>query len=106
MAQINGRPAQALVDTGATVVAMSAMQADMLGIVYRDAPRSQVSTANGQADVWRIRLATLRIGDVTLFDIEAVVSAAAMPYVLLGNSFLGRFQMTRNNDQLILERRF
>jgi aspartyl protease family protein len=28
-----------------------------------------------------------------------------MPYVLLGNSFLGSFQMTRNNDQMVLEKR-
>jgi len=26
--------------------------------------------------------------------------------VLLGNSFLNRFQMQRTNDQLVLERRF
>jgi aspartyl protease family protein len=30
---------------------------------------------------------------------------AQMPYVLLGNSFLGRFQMRRDNDVLRLERR-
>jgi aspartyl protease family protein len=29
-----------------------------------------------------------------------------MPYVLLGNSYLTRFQMTRTNDQLVLERRY
>ncbi|HMZ87708.1 MAG TPA: TIGR02281 family clan AA aspartic protease, partial [Giesbergeria sp.] len=29
----------------------------------------------------------------------------AMPYVLLGNSFLGQFQMTRTNDQMVLEKR-
>ena len=30
----------------------------------------------------------------------------AMPFVLLGNSFLTRFQMTRNNTQMVLERRY
>jgi aspartyl protease family protein len=29
-----------------------------------------------------------------------------MPFVLLGNSFLGRFQMKRDNDQMVLERRY
>ena len=28
-----------------------------------------------------------------------------MPYVLLGNSLPGAFQMTRTNDQLVLEKR-
>jgi aspartyl protease family protein len=34
------------------------------------------------------------------------VVPAGMPYILLGNSFLTRFQMTRQNDQLVLERRY
>jgi aspartyl protease family protein len=29
-----------------------------------------------------------------------------MPYVLLGNSFLTRFQMKRENDQMVLDRRY
>jgi aspartyl protease family protein len=29
-----------------------------------------------------------------------------MPYVLLGNSFLTRFSMRRDNDQMVLERRY
>ena len=29
-----------------------------------------------------------------------------MPFVLLGNSFLTRFQMKRDNDQMVLERRY
>jgi aspartyl protease family protein len=35
-----------------------------------------------------------------------VVSSGAMPYVLLGNSILSRFQMTRTNDQMVLEKRY
>jgi len=35
-----------------------------------------------------------------------VVTPAPMPYVLLGNSFLTRFQMTRTNDELVLEKRY
>ena len=39
-------------------------------------------------------------------DVEAVVTPIAMPFVLLGNSFLARFQMTRNNQQMVLEKRY
>ena len=41
-----------------------------------------------------------------MHDIEAIVTPIAMPFVLLGNSYLNRFQMTRNNDQLVLEKRY
>jgi aspartyl protease family protein len=37
--------------------------------------------------------------------VAAIVLPQAMPYILLGNSFLTRFQMQRNNDQLTLEKR-
>jgi aspartyl protease family protein len=55
---------------------------------------------------WRTRLASVRVGDVEVFDVEAVVLQQPMPYVLLGNSFLNRFQMRRDNVQLTLERRY
>jgi aspartyl protease family protein len=29
-----------------------------------------------------------------------------MPFVLLGNSYLNRFQMRRDNDQMVLDRRY
>ena len=53
-----------------------------------------------------MKLASVRIGDVEVYDVDAVVSPQPMPYVLLGNSFLTRFQMKRDNDQMVLERRF
>ena len=65
----------------------------------------RLSTANGVAQGWRIRLDSVRIGDVEVFGIDAVVTPQPMPYVLLGNSFLGQFQMTRTNDQMVLEKR-
>ena len=52
-----------------------------------------------------VRLASVRIGDVEVYDVEATVIAAQMPFVLLGNSFLTRFQMKRENDTLTLIKR-
>lgn len=103
---INGRSAQFMVDTGASVVALGASDAERLGLDYRAGQRVQVSTANGVAPAWRLKLASVRLGDVEVFDVEAVVSPAPMPYVLLGNSFLSRFQMKRENDEMVLERRY
>ena len=61
--------------------------------------------ANGVAQGWRMRLDSVRIGEVEVKSVDAIVTPQAMPYVLLGNSFLGEFQMTRTNDQMVLEKR-
>jgi aspartyl protease family protein len=53
-----------------------------------------------------LTLNSVRIGDVEVQNVEAIVAQQAMPYVLLGNSFLTRFSMRRDNDQMVLERRF
>lgn len=103
---INGRAAQFLVDTGATSVAMGLSDAERLGINYRAGRMGRTSTANGVVTVYHVKLASVRIGDVEVHDVDASVLPAAMPYILLGNSFLTRFQMTRHNDQLVLERRY
>ena len=63
-------------------------------------------TANGTVTVWHLKLASLRIGEVEVHDVDATVVPAGMPYVLLGNSFLTRFQMKRENETMILERRY
>jgi aspartyl protease family protein len=103
---INGRAVQFMVDTGASVVGLGASQAERMGLDYKSGQPVRMSTANGMAAGWRVKLASVRIGDVEVFDVDAVVGAQAMPYVLLGNSFLSRFQMKRDNDQMVLERRF
>jgi aspartyl protease family protein len=104
--QINGRTAQMLVDTGATGIAISAADADRMGIDYKSGRPMQASTANGVINGWRIKLASVQVGDVVVREVDAAVTSGSMPYVLLGNSFLGRFQMTRTNDQMVLEKRY
>lgn len=103
---INGRATQFMVDTGATSVAMSADEARRMGINYEQGERGQGSTANGVIPIWRVTLKSLRIQDVEVYGVEAVVVPSGMPHVLLGNSFLTRFQMKRENDMLTLTRRF
>jgi aspartyl protease family protein len=103
---INGRSVQFMVDTGATLVAMGAAEADRLGLNYKAGERGSIGTANGNAPAWRMKLSSVRVGDVEIFDVDAVVSPQPMPFVLLGNSFLTRFQMKRDNDQMVLERRY
>lgn len=102
---INGRTVQFLVDTGATLVAMGPADAERIGIKYKAAPRAMVHTANGTVAVHRVMLDTIRVGDVEVYGVEAVVVPSDMPHILLGNSFLTRFQMKRENDRLTLSKR-
>jgi len=104
--QINGKAVQLVVDTGASLVSLSAADAERLGLDYRKGQPGQVSTANGVIPAWRITLASVQVGDVVVYNVDSLVSAGSMPYVLLGNSFLSRFQMTRTNDQMVLEKRY
>ena len=104
--QINGRSASFMVDTGATAVAMGQDDADRLGVDYKKGQRIGVQTANGVIYAWRTALTSVRIGDVEVHNVEAAVQPQAMPFILLGNTFLTRFQMRRDNDVLTLQRRF
>ena len=103
---VNGRSVQFLVDTGATSVAMGADEARRLGIQFEKGQRMQSSTANGVVAAFRVSLTSVRIQDVEVFNVDATVLPQSMPYILLGNSFLTRFQMMRENETLTLSKRF
>ena len=103
---INGRTVTFMVDTGATTISMSSADADRIGLKYQQGQPIGLQTANGVVRGWRITLASVRIGEVEVFNVDGVVANREMPFVLLGNSFLSRFQMKRENDQMTLERRF
>lgn len=104
--QINGKSTRMVVDTGATSVSLSVAEAQRLGINYQSGQAIRMSTANGVIPGWRVQLGAVRVGDVVVHGVDAVVSSGAMPFVLLGNSFLTRFQMTRTNDQMVLVKRY
>ena len=103
---INGRAVTFLVDTGATYVSIGSAQAKELGIDFTKGQRGISNTANGQIVVYRVKIASIRVGEVQLYDVDGVVSELALPALLLGNSFLTRFQMKRENDTMTLTKRF
>lgn len=103
--QINGRAVQFMVDTGASQVVMSESDARRINLRYEQGQPVRVSTANGNATGYRVMLSSVRVGDSLVYEVAAIVLPQAMPFVLLGNSFLTRFQMQRTNDQLTLEKR-
>lgn len=102
---INGQAMQYLVDTGATAVSIGQPEADRLGLAYRNGQPVLMTTANGTIQGWRLKLDSVRVGELELRSVDAVVTPQSIPVVLLGNSFLSSFQMTRLNDEMVLERR-
>ena len=99
---IRGHSAQFMVDTGATLVALGRNDALRMGLDLSIATRGFIQTANGQVMVQMLTLPEMRVGDVEVNNVPAVVLPTAMPFVLLGNSFLTRFQMRRENDVMRL----
>ena len=103
--QINGKAVSFMVDTGATKVSMGQAEAERLGVDYKAGTRGLAETANGRVPVYAIVLNSVRVGDVEVANVEALVLPAAMPHILLGNSFLTRFSMKRENEVMRLEKR-
>jgi len=107
LGQINGGTVQFLVDTGATTIAMSSTRARQLGLNYLNGERGYTQTANGKAAAYRITLDTVRVGDITLHNVDAMVlEGDSLPVVLLGMSFLSRTEMKRDGQALTLIKRF
>jgi aspartyl protease family protein len=93
-AEINGRPINVLVDSGASIVALTYDDASRAGVYVRDSDYTQrVSTANGVARVAPVVLARISIGDITVRDVPAAVTEpGSLGTTLLGMSFLSRLQ--------------
>lgn len=104
---INGLSVRFMVDTGASSVALSTGEARRLGINYLAGVRGHGSTANGIVPIYRVKLDNVRVGDITLNNVEAsVIDGAGMSVALLGMSFLNRTAMKRDGDTLTLTRRY
>lgn len=92
-AEINGaRVSGMLVDTGATLVALSYEDAASAGLFPAPADyKYQVNTANGVAHVARATLNDVRIGNIVVHNVEAVVGErGALSGSLLGMAFLSK----------------
>lgn len=102
---VNGQSVQFLVDTGATTVALNDAHARRLGIDYRVSGRPlQVNTASGIARGWRVNLDRVKVGELEVLGVEAVVLEGGAPQdALLGMSFLGRVGWREEQGVLVLE---
>jgi aspartyl protease family protein len=104
-ASIDGTDIPVIVDTGATSVALSAETARRLGILPpQSAFRLLISTANGTTSAAPVVLNDVRVGGITVRNVQAVVVAGdALSVNLLGMTFLSRLsQFAVANAELTL----
>jgi len=104
--QVNGKTLPFLLDTGATNMVLSEAQAQQIGLSLAGGQATPFRAANGAGTGQAVTINSVHIEDVTAFNVDALVIPSALPYVLLGNSFLTRFSMQRENDRMILEQRY
>jgi aspartyl protease family protein len=95
-AEINGRPVEVMIDTGATLIALTYEDAERAGIYMKDSDFTQRSqTANGIARAAPVMLDRVTIGDITVRNVRASVSERGrLQVTLLGMSFLSRLSRT------------
>ncbi|HYD33828.1 MAG TPA: TIGR02281 family clan AA aspartic protease [Methylophilaceae bacterium] len=105
--QINGVTLKFLVDTGASVVAMNSSDAKQAGIDYKKGKRIPLHTANGVIQGYQVVVNNLKMGGVTLHQVDAVVNEGdSPPVVLLGMSALNRLDMKREGITLTLTKKY
>jgi len=103
---INGRAVTFMVDTGASAVSIGRPDAERLGLPFLQQGRPvTMHTANGQVQGWHLRLPSVRLGTLEMKNLDAIIAPQPMPYILLGNNFLACCQMTRQGNEMVLERR-
>ena len=105
---IDGLPVSFLIDTGATQVAMNASQARRLGIDYHVTGNpAEVTTASGVELAWMVTLDSVKVGDLEVRNVSAVVLEGKQPKVtLLGMSYLGRMEISNDGRLMTLRQKY
>jgi aspartyl protease family protein len=103
---VNGATVRFLVDTGASMVSLGASDARRANIDIRNGEPGMAMTANGPTRVWKVKLNTIKVGDITMNEVDASVHAIDLPVALLGMSFLNRMEMKRDGETMTLRKRY
>lgn len=102
--EIDGRRIKMLVDTGATLVILTSDDAAALGI--NPAPsdyNTKVATVNGDLMTAKTQLREVRVGNILVRDVAAlVVPAGKLRQSLLGMSFLSKLKSFEVADRSLI----
>lgn len=92
--RLNGRAVPAMVDTGASLVAINRSTARRIGIGLNSADfTAAVETANGRARAARVTIDRIAVGRVEFRDVPAMVlEDRALSETLIGMSFLSKLR--------------
>jgi len=103
--EINGMPAKFLIDSGATITAVSENVARDAGLnIDSIGPGMMMQTANGTIEARRSSIAGLTIGPITTSDLNIIVSDRFEGVNVLGMNFLSRLKSWRvENGEMVLE---
>lgn len=105
--RINGASLKFLIDTGATTVALNSGDAKFANIDYKKGEPVLMSTANGVVTAYRVTIATLKIGGITLNQVEASVLEGGFPsVVLMGMSVLNRMDVKNQGSTMTLTKKY
>ncbi len=106
MGSLNGYPVTFLVDTGATSIAINADEARRMGLDYRAGQATGVGTAAGVVPAWHVKFNTVKVGGITLHQVDGMVVESGLNVPLLGMSFLNRMEMRRDGPTMTLIQRY
>lgn len=103
---IEGHDVDMMIDTGATVVALTAETASRLGVSADPSrPRWKMNTANGVALATPVTLRSVALGAIYMDDVQAVVMPPGASSInLLGASFLKRLVSVEQRDGMLVLR--
>lgn len=100
---VNGKTVEGLIDTGASVVALSAETARLLGIGYVDGKQGMASTAGGKVATTTVTVARLEVAGIVAYNVPVSIGITGEP--LIGLSFLNRVNMTVSAGVLTMTKR-
>lgn len=105
--KIEDKKVKFLVDTGASVIALNINQAKELNLELKTDAITEVQTAAGKARAYQLNLRKVSIGDITVYDVPAVIVDGNAPHeILLGMSFLKHVEMKDSQKTLELTKKY
>lgn len=100
---INGRTVEGIIDTGASMVAMSTETANAFGIRFAEGVQGTSSTANGRIMTYRVVVPQVDVAGIKVRNVP--VSVGITGDLLVGMSFLSQLDVSISSDTMTMKKR-
>lgn len=102
-----GSSVRGMVDTGATYLSMSQVDAQRLGIRYENGSSVSMRSAQGIMRAYLVKATEVKVEGIPLYNIDVVVSPGNFPEMpLIGMSVLNHLDTKREGDSMQLTKKF